>query len=149
MLLQTSLLGVSCVPSRISARSMRLGTSNNVHGLYFNIWIQFQLGSGHNSQELIFGGVLFSCCYLTGKCVCLMMLRSLTRTDDIEFADTPTVERHLVGSSPLLQCVVSGLPKPEVSWRFNRQRINTGTSHSHAVINRRYSVVNVVKMYTR
>jgi len=47
--------------------------------------------------------------------------------DDIQFADTPVQERHLVGSSVLLQCVVSGLPKPEVSWRFNRQRIDTGT----------------------
>jgi len=51
----------------------------------------------------------------------------LVCTDDIQFADTPTRERHLVGSSPLLQCVVNGLPKPEVSWRFNRQRIDTGT----------------------
>jgi len=53
------------------------------------------------------------------------------RVDDIQFADTPTLERHLVGSSPLLQCVVSGLPKPQVSWRFNRQRINTGNMSHH------------------
>jgi len=53
------------------------------------------------------------------------------RVDDIQCADTPTLERHPVGSSPLLQCVVSGLPKPQVSWRFNRQRINTGNMSHH------------------
>jgi len=69
--------------------------------------------------------------WLWNACAKQYFVRVCVRTDDIEFADTPTHERHLVGSSPVLQCVVSGLPKPEVSWRFNRQRIDTGVSDFH------------------
>ena len=70
--------------------------------------------------------MIMKCMCETVFCTCVCVC-----TDDIEFADTPTHERHLVGSSPVLQCVVSGLPKPEVSWRFNRQRIDTGVSDFH------------------
>ena len=70
--------------------------------------------------------------YIAYKCRRLVMC-----IEDIEFAETPTYERHLVGRSALLQCVVSGLPRPQVSWRFNRQRISTGTSHLSSILQSR------------
>ena len=48
--------------------------------------------------------------------------------EEIQFAETPTQERSLLGSSALLQCIATGQPKPEVSWRFKRQRVIPGTS---------------------
>jgi hypothetical protein len=53
-------------------------------------------------------------------------IKLLLVAEDIQFADTPTVERHRAGESALLQCVATGQPAPEVTWRFNRRRIVPG-----------------------
>lgn len=42
---------------------------------------------------------------------------------DITFVETPTLERHLLGTSALLQCKVYGTPKPEISWYFNGRKV--------------------------
>ena len=55
-------------------------------------------------------------------CVCLR--RDVS--EDIRFADTPTVvEQKLTGSS-LLQCIARATPQPEVSWRFRGKDIIPG-----------------------
>lgn len=46
--------------------------------------------------------------------------------EDIKFADTPTELQYSIGSSALLECVVTGQPKPTVSWRFNRRKLTPG-----------------------
>ena len=47
-------------------------------------------------------------------------------SEDIKFADTPTQLQFSIGSSALLECVVTGQPRPTVSWRFNRRKITPG-----------------------
>jgi len=47
-------------------------------------------------------------------------------TEDIRFADTPTVVDQPLAGSSLLQCVAIGTPQPEVSWRFRGKKIVPG-----------------------
>lgn len=55
------------------------------------------------------------------------MIRScLCRAEDISFSNTPTSLQYTIGENALLQCVATGQPAPEVSWRFNRRKISPG-----------------------
>ena len=47
-------------------------------------------------------------------------------TEDIRFADTPTVVAQQTGGNSVLQCVATGTPQPEVSWRFHGKKIVPG-----------------------
>jgi len=44
-------------------------------------------------------------------------------TEDIWFADTPTVVNHKVGETCLLQCDARATPEPRVSWHFDDKDI--------------------------
>jgi len=57
-----------------------------------------------------------------------MYCRVCDVTEDIQFDDTPTVVSQKLGANSLLQCVATGMPQPQVSWRFRGEKINPGNS---------------------
>jgi Immunoglobulin I-set domain len=60
------------------------------------------------------------------------------RTEDIKFSNTPTSLQYTIGQSALLECVATGQPVPEMSWRFNRRKISPG-KHIQAVSKQIYA----------
>ena len=55
-------------------------------------------------------------------------------TEDIRFADTPTVVNQKLGGSTLLECVARGTPQPEVSWRFGGKKVIPGIKSQQQIV---------------